>query len=87
MMDACWDNEIVCDPLDDIVYTINDDRSTPGTVTQPAVSCTFTSSDNGGNTLTETECPLTQTLQYYDDSDNTWKSNTDQVKPSSGASC
>ena len=51
MMDACWDNEIVCDPLDDIVYTINDDRSTPGTVTQPAVSCTFTSTDNGGNTL------------------------------------
>ena len=59
MMDACWDNEIVCDPLDDIVYTINDDNSSPGTVTQPAVSCTFTATDNSGITLSETECPLT----------------------------
>ena len=63
MVDACWYNEIECTPLDDIVFTIDADKNSPGQATQTALSCTFTAKDNDDTLLTRSECPLKQTLQ------------------------
>ena len=59
VVNACYYNEITCDALADIEFTILADGTSPGSVTQAAVSCTFSGVDNDGNTLTSTECPLT----------------------------
>lgn len=59
VVDACYYNELTCEPLDDIVYTIPAAGGSGGVSTQATVNCAFTAIGNDGNTLTNTECPLT----------------------------
>ena len=79
VVDACYYNELTCTALPDIDFLINADGTSPGAASQASVSCAFT----GG--LSASECPLTQTLQSFDESTNVWSAyTTDQLKPVDG---
>ena len=59
VVDACYYNVLTCEPLDDIVFTINADSTSPGEATQSTVSCAWSAIDNAGAALSDTECPVT----------------------------
>ena len=94
MVDACSYNQLSCNALDDITYTVAADGTyDPASVdsdnyqTQSTLSCTWSGVDNGGNTLTDTECPVTQELQYFNEATNAWAANTDQMHPDNANPC
>ena len=82
VISLCHYNTITCDLLPDIEFTINANSESPGSASQAPVSCVFHGVDSDGNLLTPAECPLTQTLQAFDEAQNAWVDySVDQLSP------